>query len=100
MSTALVLRKVHRRFITPQYSGASLRRPAKIKKGSIEMTKLGKHIVMSTLVPKLAVIALIVFAGSGAAYAQNGSAFFSPENLVVSRSVYDNNPNIIAHDRN
>jgi hypothetical protein len=29
---------------------------------------------------------------SGGAYGQNGSAFFAPGNIVISRSVYDNNP--------
>jgi hypothetical protein len=35
--------------------------------------------------------------GAGLApHAQGDGAFFSPGNLVVSRSVYDNNPNNIA----
>jgi hypothetical protein len=41
----------------------------------------------------LLVLSLAVFAVVFSAHAQNGSAFFYPGNLVVSRSVYDNNPN-------
>ncbi len=41
----------------------------------------------------LAVVSLAAVAGVFTAHAQNGSAFFLPGNLVVSRSVYDNNPN-------
>lgn len=33
----------------------------------------------------------LVFTGSS--YAQNGSAHFAPGNIVISRSIYDNNPN-------
>jgi hypothetical protein len=42
--------------------------------------------------------ALFFFAlGSGAgAFAQNGSAYFLPNNLLLSRSVYDNNPNNVV----
>ena len=47
------------------------------------------------LVPRLAAISLLTLVGAGAASAQNGSAYFWPGNLVVSRSVYDNNPNNI-----
>src|SRR5215469_2124845 len=41
---------------------------------------------------------LIFFAlGSGsAAFAQNGSAFFVPNNLLLSRVIYDNNPNNVV----
>jgi hypothetical protein len=60
------------------------------------MTRLEKPSVVSALTRRLGLTLLIVFAGSGAAYAQNGSAFFFPQNLVVSRSVYDNNPNNIV----
>jgi hypothetical protein len=42
---------------------------------------------------RLAAVLLIVLAGVVVASAQNGGAFFQPGNLVVSRSVYDNNPN-------
>ena len=46
------------------------------------------------------VLALALFAGSltGAslAYAQNGSDYFTPGNLLVSVSVYDNNPNNVT----
>ena len=41
----------------------------------------------------LAIVSGIVLAGVVPAGAQNGSQFFSPGNLVISRSVYDNNPN-------
>src|SRR5215471_18399194 len=37
-------------------------------------------------------ISLVVLALAGSAPAQNGSAYFFPGNLVVTRSVYDNNP--------
>ena len=47
------------------------------------------------LVPRLVVVSLLTLVGTGAASAQNGSAYFWPGNLVVSRSVYDNNPNNI-----
>jgi hypothetical protein len=40
-----------------------------------------------------AALTLSVLAPSLPAVAQNGSAYFTPGNLVVSRSVYDNNPN-------
>jgi hypothetical protein len=60
------------------------------------MVKPGKHRAISTLAPKLAVILMIIFIASGVAFSQNGSSFFSPKNLVVSRSVYDNNPNTIV----
>ncbi len=43
----------------------------------------------------LAVISFIALLSVFNASAQNGSAFFYPGNLVVSRSVYDNNPNNI-----
>ncbi len=42
---------------------------------------------------RLAMLSLTVLAAFVAASAQNGSAFFEPGNLVVCRSVYDNNPN-------
>ena len=41
---------------------------------------------------RLAMLSLTVLAGVVLASAQNGSAYFEPGNLVVSRSVYDNNP--------
>jgi hypothetical protein len=41
----------------------------------------------------LLVLSLAVLAVAFSAHAQNGSAFFYPGNLVVSRTVYDNNPN-------
>ncbi len=43
---------------------------------------------------RLILVSLTVAVAAGsAAYATNGSAYFLPGNLVVSRSVYDNNPN-------
>ncbi len=45
------------------------------------------------LAQQLVVLSLIVISGAVAASAQKDSAFFSPGNLVISRSVYDNNPN-------
>ncbi len=44
-------------------------------------------------VRKVALLSLILTSGALAASAQNGSSFFSPGNLVISRTVYDNNPN-------
>ena len=37
-------------------------------------------------------LAIVLITGCVVASAQNGSAYFTPGNLVVSRSVYDNNP--------
>jgi len=42
---------------------------------------------------RLVVIGLVILTGVVVAAAQNGSSYFEPGNLVVSRSVYDNNPN-------
>jgi hypothetical protein len=44
----------------------------------------------------LAMVSLTVLVGVVAASAQNGSTYFNPGNLVVSRSVYDNNPNNVT----
>ncbi len=44
-------------------------------------------------VQPLLLLSLILISGSVVASAQNGSTFFSPGNLVISRTVYDNNPN-------
>jgi hypothetical protein len=44
----------------------------------------------------LILVSSIALVGSFTAYAQNGSRYFDPGNLVVSRSVYDNNPGNIA----
>ena len=44
-------------------------------------------------VQQVLVLSLIVISGAVAASAQKDKAFFSPGNLVVSRSVYGNNPN-------
>ncbi|MGC2109083.1 MAG: hypothetical protein WA655_06165 [Candidatus Korobacteraceae bacterium] len=48
---------------------------------------------LRALVQPLALLSVAVVAGAVASPAQNGSSFFSPGNLVISRSVYDNNPN-------
>ena len=56
------------------------------------MTRLRKNRILSTLARLLGLL-LLAALGSGAVFAQNGSAYFSLDNLVVSRSVYDNNPN-------
>jgi hypothetical protein len=45
---------------------------------------------------RLAIVSLTVLAGVVVAFAQNGSDYFQPGNLVVSRSVYDNNPNNVT----
>ena len=60
------------------------------------MTQLRKQNIMSAFARQLVAIVLIVFTASGTTFAQEGSAYFLPGNLVVSRSVYDNNPNNIA----
>lgn len=54
---------------------------------------LRKRDCLRALAQQLVVLSLIVISGAVAASAQKDSAFFSPGNLVVSRSVYDNNPN-------
>jgi hypothetical protein len=45
------------------------------------------------LTQQLVVLSLIVISGAVAASAQKDRTFFSPGNVVISRSVYDNNPN-------
>ena len=45
---------------------------------------------------RLATVSFTVMAGCAVASAQNGSAYFTPGNIVVSRSVYDNNPNNVV----
>ncbi len=45
---------------------------------------------------RFAVVPLFALLFVAAASAQNGSAYFQPGNLVVSRSLYDNNPNNIT----
>jgi hypothetical protein len=66
------------------------------KKGSHEMTRLGKRSIISALARELGLILLMAFVGSSTVFGQNGGALFSPGNLLVSRSVYDNNPNNTA----
>ncbi|MGC2413088.1 MAG: hypothetical protein WA459_10385 [Stellaceae bacterium] len=43
-------------------------------------------------------LALPAVAGGAAAFAQSGSAYFLPGNLVLSRVVYDNNPSNVVAD--
>jgi hypothetical protein len=50
---------------------------------------------MVVKIQRLMVIALTTLVSAGAALAQQSGTFFQPGNLVVSRTVYDNNPNII-----
>jgi hypothetical protein len=50
----------------------------------------------SAFARRLILVAFLALVGSFTAYAQNGSVYFNPGNLVVSRSVYDNNPNTLA----
>jgi hypothetical protein len=69
--------------------------PPKLKKGSLEMTSLGKNSILSALARLLGLI-LLTAVGSGAVFAQNGSAYFSPGNLVVSRSLYVDTGSITA----
>src|SRR5579863_9330036 len=49
----------------------------------------------SLRIQRLLVTALIVLPTAIATYAQQSGRFFQPGNLVVSRTVYDNNPNVI-----
>src|SRR5215472_14349322 len=54
------------------------------------LVPLGAALVAAALVPAALVPA-------ATALAQNGNAYFAPNNLLVSRSVYDNNPsNVVA----
>ncbi|HEV7988105.1 MAG TPA: hypothetical protein VGP23_06440 [Candidatus Binataceae bacterium] len=46
----------------------------------------------SAFARRLILVSFLALVGSFTAYAQNGSVYFNPGNLVVSRSVYDNNP--------
>ena len=50
----------------------------------------------SAFARRLILVSFLALVGSFTAYAQNGSVYFNPGNLVVSRSVYDNNPNTLA----
>jgi hypothetical protein len=50
----------------------------------------------SAFARRLILVAFLALVGSFTAYAQNGSVYFNPGNLVVSRSVYDNSPNTLA----
>jgi len=43
---------------------------------------------------RLAMVSIFVFIGFAVSSAQN--TYFAPNNLVVSRSVYDNNPNNVT----
>jgi len=52
---------------------------------------LKRRVRLGTLAP-CPTLATAMVAGFGA-YAQGGSAYFSPGNLVVSRTLYDNNLN-------
>ena len=45
---------------------------------------------------RLATVSLAVLAGVASASAQNAKPFFTAGNLIVSRSVYDNNPNNVT----
>ena len=60
------------------------------------MTQTGKQGVLAVFTRLLVVMLVICFIASGTAFAQDGSAYFVPGNLVVSRSVYDNNADNIA----
>jgi hypothetical protein len=51
---------------------------------------------LCALAQGLAVVVLILFVGSSSAFAGDGSDYFLPGNLVVSRSVYDNIPNNVV----
>src|SRR5215472_185250 len=66
--------------------------PENILRSNLSKSRKNRHKPCSSTYAWVAaaVLALIPI---GAAVAQNGSAYFLPGNLVVSRSVYDNNPN-------
>ncbi len=51
---------------------------------------------MKSIPGSLMAISLMAASGASIAHAQNGSAYFLPGNLVVSRSVYDNNPSNVT----
>ena len=53
------------------------------------------HLNLSVLSRRLIVVSLAALAGAAALSAQN-SAYFTPDNLVISRSVYDNRPNNVT----
>ena len=51
------------------------------------------HPSSPTFIRTLTLTCILVAVPAVGAFAQNGSNFFAPGNLVISRSVYDNNPN-------
>ena len=57
------------------------------------MIKIKSRTRLCAVAQALAVVLFIVFVFSFSAFAGGGSDYFLPGNLVVSRSVYDNNPN-------
>ena len=70
--------------------------PAKnTEKEASKMTRLEKHGVVFAFARQLGLLVLIALVGNSTAFAQDGKRFF-PGNLVVSRSVYDNNPNTVV----
>ena len=60
------------------------------------MTQSEKHSVAYLLARPLGLALLIALVGSGAVFAQDAGAFSPSRTLVVSRSVYDNNPKNIV----
>ncbi len=58
-------------------------------------TILKGRISHSAFARRFTLVSLAVALIASAAYAQKGSDYFFPGNLVVSRSVYDSNPNTI-----
>ena len=55
-----------------------------------------KREVVRLCAHRLVAVSLSVLAGAATMCAQNGSADLLPGNLVVSRSVYDNNPDNVT----
>jgi hypothetical protein len=60
------------------------------------MKKLGNQAATPAITRQFAVILLIFLLLSSATFAQNGSAYFDPANLVVSRSVYVDTGSVTA----
>jgi hypothetical protein len=60
------------------------------------MTRPEKHSFAYLLARPLGLALLVALVGSGPVFAQDGGAFFPSRTLVVSRSVYDNNPNNVV----
>ena len=63
-----------------------------VRESSLSTTALMRRLLIRRLARRLALVLSILSALGGPVCAGEGSAYFLPGNLVVSRSVYDNNP--------